>query len=142
MKDTVVLSRPADLLPLLNGYSKKRQEVFGIICVDSGNQVIRKKMLFVGGDSKCQVSSRVVFWEACRASAAGVILFHNHPTGSTLPSELDIALTKELKKGFDFLGIQLLDHMIVGRFDYYSFLEHDMMPEVTGDKEQEVASDA
>ena len=56
-----------------------------------------------------------------------MILFHNHPSGNTSPSLNDIELTEMFEKGGNLLGIQVLDHIIIGKYDYYSFLEHDKM---------------
>jgi DNA repair protein RadC len=56
-----------------------------------------------------------------------MILFHNHPSGDTNPSEYDIKLTKDFEMGGKLLGIQVLDHIIIGRYSYYSFLERDQM---------------
>jgi DNA repair protein RadC len=56
-----------------------------------------------------------------------MIMFHNHPSGNTNPSKYDIKLTKDFEMGGKLLGIQVLDHIIIGRYNYYSFLEHDKM---------------
>ena len=56
-----------------------------------------------------------------------MILFHNHPSGNTNPSEYDIKMTKDFEKGGELLGILVLDHIIIGKYDYFSFLEHDKM---------------
>ena len=56
-----------------------------------------------------------------------MILFHNHPSGNTSPSQYDIELTEMFEKGGKLLDIQVLDHVIIGKYDYYSFLEHDKM---------------
>ena len=56
-----------------------------------------------------------------------MILFHNHPSGNTSPSKEDIELTKDFEMGGKLLGIQVLDHIIIGRYNYFSFLEHEKM---------------
>ena len=136
----ILINRPIDAIPLLRGYASKRQEHFGILCLDSGHRVLRKKVLFVGGDSKCQIWERVIYWEACKANFAGVILFHNHPTGNCLASVPDRDLTKKLAEGFNTLGIELLDHIIIGKpwgteTSYFSFLEHDLHDLLRHDKD-------
>lgn len=132
MKKENLINRPADALPLIKGYAPKRQEHFGIICLDSGHRVIRRKVLFIGGDMTCNVPARPVMWEACRAGAAGVILFHNHPSGDCTVSPQDRKTTKDLAEGFNVLGIGLLDHIIVGNpwgreVNYFSFFEHGLI---------------
>ena len=121
------LLHPYDAVAYLQGYARKRQEHFGIILVDSGRNVIRKKNLFVGTESLCLIDSKIVFWAACAGKASGVILYHNHPTGDCEPSEKDIKTTESLAEGFKCLGIQLLDHVIIGKYRYFSFLEHDLL---------------
>ena len=127
MKDVIVVHHPADAVPLISQYGKKKQEHFGIICLDNQYNVISKKVLFIGGAGSCQIDTKVVFWEACRKSATAVIIFHTHPCGESDPSKPDIKTTKDLSDGFRLLGIQFLDHIIIGRHEYFSFLEHDMI---------------
>ena len=127
-KEKVFLNTPESSALFLKGYGNKKQEHFGLICLDGENGVIRRKVLFIGGTATCQIDTKIIFWEACRASAAAVVLFHNHPLGRTEPSKPDIATTKELNSGFASLGIMLLDHIIIGKDgDYFSFLENDMI---------------
>ena len=81
----------------------------------------------MGSDSFCQVHPKLIFWKACKLEASAMILFHNHPSGNTSPSDYDIKLTKKFEEGGSLLGIQVLDHIIIGKYDYYSFLENDLM---------------
>jgi DNA repair protein RadC len=104
-----------------------RQEHFGVVFLNSQREVIQTKCFFVGSDNACHVYGKIVWWKACKLEASSIILFHNHPSGDTSPSDLDIELTKEFEKGGALLGIQVLDHIIIGKYDYYSFLEHDKM---------------
>ena len=129
-----------DALPFLSMYRNKRQEHFGIICLDFGLNVISKKVLFVGGINRCLVDPRIIFWYVCKHSASGVILFHNHPSGTLAPTDYDIDLTKSLQKGCDTLGITLADHIIVTKHGYYSFRQHDLLKE-TEDKELKIAGE-
>ena len=69
----------------------------------------------------------MIFWLACQKSASAIVLFHNHPSGNPDPSGYDINLTDDIVKGGELLGIQILDHIIISRCGYYSFLEHDLM---------------
>ena len=132
-KQETVVMQPFDVVPLLRNISGKRQEHFGIILLDFGQRVIKKKVLFIGTEGHCEIDLKIIYWQACLGKASAVILFHNHPTGILQPSERDIRTTGELEDGFCRLGIQMLDHIIVGRtwqgnyFSYFSFKEHDLL---------------
>ena len=116
-----------DAVMLLKAYEYKKQEYFGIICLDSGRNVICKKTLFKGGSSRSIVDLKVVYWEACKKNACAIIVFHNHPSGNVRPSDEDIETTRLIEQASKIMGIQLLDHVIVGKHHYYSFKEHDMI---------------
>lgn len=127
MKERIRICNPQDCVTLLRRYSRMKQEHFGVIYLNSQREVIQTKCFFVGSDNFCNVHPKIVFWKACKLEASAMILFHNHPSGNTNPSDYDIKLTKNFEKGGELLGIQVLDHIIIGRYDYYSFLEHDEM---------------
>lgn len=104
-----------------------KQEHFGAIFLNAQRKVIQTKCFFVGSDNACHVYEKIVWWKACKLETSAMILFHNHPSGNTSPSKEDIELTEKFEKGGALLGIQVLDHIIIGRYDYYSFLEHEKM---------------
>lgn len=121
------INSPQDTLELLKGYRFKKQEHFGIICLDSGFNVLSKKVLFKGGSSSSLVDTKVLFWEVCKKNSCAIIVFHNHPSGNVRPSEEDIPTTKTIEKSCKILGISFLDHVIVGKHRHYSFKEHDLI---------------
>ena len=127
MKERKVIREPRDCVTLLLKYSRMKQEHFGVIFLNAQREIIRTKCFFVGSDSLCHVHPKLIFWKACKLEASAMILFHNHPSGNTSPSDYDFILTKGFENGGKLLGIQVLDHIIIGRYDYYSFLEHDKM---------------
>ena len=127
MKEKIKIRNPQDCISLLCKYGRMKQEHFGAIFLNSQNEVIRTNCFFVGSDSFCQVHPKLIFWKACKLEASAMILFHNHPSGNTSPSQKDIELTEMFEKGGNLLGIQVLDHIIIGKYDYYSFLENDLM---------------
>ena len=127
MKEKITICNPQDCVILLRRYTRMKQEHFGAIFLNAQRKVIQTKCFFVGSDNICHVHPKIVFWKACKLEASAMILFHNHPSGDTSPSEYDIELTKGFEKGGKLLGIQVLDHVIVGKYDYYSFLEHKKM---------------
>lgn len=127
MKEKIKIRNPQDCISLLLKYRKMKQEHFGAIFLNSQNEVIRTNCFFVGSDSFCQVHPKLIFWKACKLEASAMILFHNHPSGNTSPSQNDIELTEMFEKGCNILGIHVLDHIIIGKYDYYSFLENNLM---------------
>ena len=127
MKEKIKILNPQNCVSLLCKYGKMKQEHFGVIFLNSQKEVIQTKCFFVGSDNICQVYGKIVWWKACKLEASAMILFHNHPSGDTNPSEYDIKMTKDFEKGGNILGIHVLDHIIIGKYDYYSFLENDLM---------------
>lgn len=123
----ITILNPQDCVSLLTKYSRMKQEHFGVIFLNSQKEVIQTKCFFVGSDNRCNIYPKIVFWKACKLEASAMILFHNHPSGNTNPSQKDIELTERFEKGGNLLGIQILDHIIISKYDYYSFLEHDKM---------------
>ena len=130
MKEKIKILDPRDCVSLLCKYSRMKQEHFGVIFLNSQKEVIQTKCFFVGSDNICITYPKIIFWKACKLEASAMILFHNHPSGNTSPSLNDIELTEMFEKGGNLLGIQVLDHIIIGKYDYYSFLEHDNMNKV------------
>lgn len=127
MKERIRICNPQNCVTLLRRYCRMKQEHFGVIFLNCKREVIRTKCFFVGSDDICHVHSKIIWWKACKLEASAMILFHNHPSGDTSPSENDIKLTEGFENGGKLLGIQVLDHIIIGKYDYYSFLEHKIM---------------
>ena len=96
-------------------------ESFVALLVDSKNRPIGERVICSGGPSHCPVDPAQVFRTVLQESAHGVIFAHNHPSGDPSPSEQDLALTHRLVAGAKLLGIRILDHIILGHGDHYSF---------------------
>ena len=135
--ERIKIKQPSDCLELLKAYERKHQEHFGIICLDGGYNVLAKKVLFVGGTSRALVDTKIVLWTALEKKSTAVILFHNHPSGDTTPSIEDMETTEHLRKALSICGMKLLDHMIIGKYSYFSFLERDLID--NGDEKTLVA---
>lgn len=84
-------------------------------------------MISIGHLNASIVHPREMFKEAIRRSSAAVILVHNHPSGDLTPSQEDIATTERLKQAGELLGIEVLDHLIVGDNRYFSFREQGLL---------------
>lgn len=102
----------------------KKQEYFYCVYLDNNKKIIKDKLLFIGTINYSVVHPREVFKEAYMLSASSIICVHNHPTGNVLPSKQDLDITKNLISVGNLLGIKVVDHIIVGRDNYYSFLEN------------------
>ncbi len=105
----------------------KKQEYFYCLYLDVKNNVIKDKLLFIGTINQSLVHPREIFKEAYLVSASSIICVHNHPSGSIKPSKNDIEITKQLCEAAQLLGINFLDHIIIGGYDYYSFMENGIM---------------
>lgn len=103
------------------------QETFCIMCVDNKNTVIYFKIISVGTVSEAIVHPREVFSPAIRELSSGVIVAHNHPSGTLEPSRQDIETTRRLTEAGKIVGIPVLDHIIVSDQDFYSMKENGYM---------------
>ncbi len=122
-----VVSSPADVDRLLRGrIANLDRENFVVVLLNTKNEVIETSTVSVGTLGASLVHPREVFKPAVRASAASVILAHNHPSGKAEPSREDREVTKRLGEAAGILGIEVLDHVIVGD-GYFSMKEHGML---------------
>ncbi|GEM_PF-17270 len=108
------------LRPALVG---QRREQFQLLALNNKNEIIRLITVSVGNLTQSLVHPREVFREAIREAAAAVILIHNHPSGDPAPSQEDFLITDRLREAGELLGIQVLDHLVIGRDTYYSFAD-------------------
>lgn len=98
-------------------------EEFWVLYLNNSNKVISKIQQSKGGITGTMVDSRLVFKTALELSATAVILCHNHPSGSLMPSDADKQLTKKIKLAGDSLDVKVLDHLIITETKYYSFAD-------------------
>lgn len=98
-------------------------EEFWIIYLNNSNKVISKSQLSKGGITGTLVDVRIVFKTALEMGATALILCHNHPSGTLVPSEADKQITRKLKLAGESLEIKVLDHLIVTEASYYSFAD-------------------
>lgn len=109
---------------LFNSWCKdtiELQEEFKVILLNRSNETLGIYSLSKGGTTGTVVDVRLLFAVALKCNSTGIIISHNHPSGKLQPSDVDIALTKKIKKCSEFLNIVLLDHLIVTKNGYYSF---------------------
>lgn len=122
-----VISSPADVDGLLRGRIANRdRENFVAVLLNTKNEVLEIPTISIGTLSNSLVHPREVFKPAVRASAASVVLAHNHPSGKVEPSREDREITGRLVDAAEILGIEVLDHIIVGD-GYFSMKERGML---------------
>lgn len=102
--------------------SLKKEKVIGLY-LDTKNKIIKKEVLGIGILDSSLIHPRELFKEAVKESAKSVILIHNHPSGDCNPSDEDINLTKNLIEAGNLMGINFLDHVVIGKNCFYSFKE-------------------
>lgn len=112
---------------LKNQLSDLRTEEFWAIFLNNGNKVIHTSQLTQGGISQAIVDVRILFKTALDHFSTGIIIAHNHPSGSLKPSKEDINITQKIKEGGKTLSIQLLDHIIVTQDSYFSFSDAGLL---------------
>jgi DNA repair protein RadC len=108
---------------LLPQYGAASVEQFGVVMLDTKHRLIRVKVVAIGSLDAAIVYPREVFREATAASAAAVVLFHNHPSGDPTPSSDDLLLTRRMLRAGDIMGIDVIDHLILADQRYYSLAE-------------------
>jgi len=114
----------ATLAPsLISRYSHHVQERLGAIYLDSHSRIIREREIYVGTLTSAIVSPRDVLRFALEENAAGTIVFHNHPSGDPSPSAEDLLFTRKLVEAGTVMGVDVLDHVIVGGNRYASLRE-------------------
>ena len=123
------LRSPAQLAAhLLPQYGAGAVEQFGIVMLDSKSRLLQIRIVATGTIDAAVVHPREVFREAAAASAAAIVLFHNHPSGDPTPSEDDLLLTSRMVSAGMVMGIDVVDHIILGERRYCSLLEVGAMP--------------
>ena len=106
--------------PLVARYSHFVQERLGAVFLDAKNRIIREREIYIGTLNATTVSTRDVLRYALQDNAAAVIIFHNHPSGDPAPSAEDLIFTKRMVEAGRLLGIDVLDHLILGSNRYVS----------------------
>ena len=128
----VPLSSPIDgpgvlARALVSRYTHEVQERLGAVYFDTRSRVIRSREIYVGTLNSAVVSTRDILRHALDDHAASVIVFHNHPSGDPAPSTDDLVFTRRLVEAGKVLGIEVLDHLILGASRYVSLRDRGML---------------
>ncbi|CAM3110270.1 DNA repair protein RadC [Filibacter tadaridae] len=112
---------------LMTDMSSLTQEHFVVLFLNVKNEVLHKQTIFIGSLNSSIVHPRDIFREAVKRSAASIIVAHNHPSGNPSPSPEDIEVTKRLIEAGSIMGIELIDHVIIGDHRFISLKEKGYM---------------
>lgn len=127
-KDRVKLTNPNDIYNSnKNIFLNMKQECFYCLYLNNKNELIERRLLFMGTVNRSVVHPREVFKYAYLSSASSIICMHNHPSGDVSPSRDDIMFTKALVEVGALQGIPVLDHIIVGNDNFYSFSDNKII---------------
>ncbi|WP_210467500.1 JAB domain-containing protein [Vibrio crassostreae] len=105
----------------------KSREVFGVIYLSNDHRIIHDEVLFKGTYSEVSFSTRDVIIGCLNRSAASIIVYHNHVNSVSEPSRSDRALTSRLADACNLMDVALLDHVILGRNDWFSFADNGLL---------------
>ena len=111
----------------LRAFSTKNQEHFLSITLDGASHIINVRTVFIGTLNQSIVHPREVYADAIADRAAGIIIAHNHPSGTLEASRADMQITERLKEVSKLVGIELLDHVILAKDGYYSFSDEGLL---------------
>jgi DNA repair protein RadC len=126
--ERVPLRTPRDTAAyLLPRFGLRPVEQCGVVLLDTKHRVMKTAIVSVGSLTSTVVEPREVFREAVLGGAAAVIVFHNHPSGDPTPSADDAALTRRLLAAGTLMGIDLVDHVVLGDARYWSFREMNQL---------------
>lgn len=112
---------PEDVFELHKSMSSLKKEELRALYLNSRQRVIHEELISLGNENTNIVSPKEILHPAVEILARGIILVHNHPSGSIEPSIEDIEFTKKMKSACDLLGVNLLDHIIIGANNFFSF---------------------
>ncbi len=116
-----------DVYDELKAFSTKQQEYFLVITLDGASHIINTRTVFIGTLNQSLVHPREVFADAIADRAAGIIIAHNHPSGTLSASRADMAVTQRLEEVSKLVGIELLDHVILAKDGFYSFADEGLL---------------
>ena len=125
----VALDSPSDIIPYIQSYTMQKQEHFLCVSLNGSMEIISIRVICIGASNMAIIRPTEVFAEAIKEHASAIVLCHNHPGGNPNPSSKDIKTTLRLYQAAELLGISILDHIIITKTGYFSFLEHNLMDE-------------
>ena len=127
-KEGLIFSLPSTIADYyMEEMRHQKQEHIKLLMLNSKSKLLGEKNISKGTVNAALISPRELFIEALEKQAVAIILIHNHPSGDTTPSENDMLLTKRVQEAGRLIGIELLDHIIIGDNCYMSFAEEQLL---------------
>ncbi len=127
-KEGIVFKNPSTIAEYyMEDMRHLNQEQMKLLMLDTKSKLICEMDISKGTVNAALISPRELFIEALHRNAVSIILLHNHPSGDPMPSASDIAFTKQVKEAGELIGIELLDHIIIGNNCYKSFSEMKLL---------------
>ena len=126
-KKSQIYIKPKDVWEELKDLRDHKKEHFVVFYLDTRNQEIKREIISIGSLNANLVHPREVFEPAVKNLAAQIILAHNHPSGNSSPSKDDLEITKRLVEAGKILGIEVIDHIIVSKDNFYSFKDKEII---------------
>ncbi|RIM68560.1 RadC family protein [Staphylococcus xylosus] len=124
LEEKIQITSPQDVADFMMGKMEHlTQEKFIVLFLNSKNVIIKQKTIFIGTLNSSVIHPREIFSEAIKCASNAIVVLHNHPSGDTTPSKEDIRATNRLRECGEILGIDLLDHIIIGDHTYMSMVE-------------------
>jgi len=127
IKDRIKITCSNDIVKMTEELKDKKQEYFVTFTLDGAHNLIEKRIVFIGTLNQNLVHPREIFADAITDRAAGILFVHNHPSGNTKPSKEDISITDRLIEVGKLIGIDVVDHIIISKDGYFSFIERGMI---------------
>jgi len=127
IRSNIRITSAQDVYDELKSFTNKSQEHFLTITLDGASHIINTRTVFIGTLNQSLVHPREVFADAIADRAAGIIIAHNHPSGTLEASRADMEVTRRLKEVSKLVGIELLDHVILAKDGFYSFSDEGLL---------------
>lgn len=127
IKNVEPLRSLPDVVAHLSDIRSKQQEYLVALTLDGGQRLIAQRIITIGTLDTILAHPREIFADALTDRAASILVAHNHPSGDPRPSRQDTELTQQLAAAGQLLGVELRDHVIVSKTDYFSFRQHHLL---------------
>lgn len=127
INEGVRIRNAEEIVKLTEELRGKKQEYFLTLTLDGASNLIQKRTVFIGTLNQSIVHPREIFADAISDRAAGIVFVHNHPSDNVSPSKEDIAITNRLVEVAKIVGIDVIDHIIIGKDGYFSFQAEGML---------------
>lgn len=119
----IKIKTPADMANILmNELRCEKKEIVKLVILNNKNEILKIMNIAIGGNNFANFSVTEILGETIKMKAPKIILIHNHPSGDSTPSKKDIEITVKLYKAANTVGIELIDHLVIGNMEYTSIL--------------------